>query len=258
MNYKELIVKESVLLASFPVLGYVIAIAFEYGYAAYFGYPLSLIVVDLRMTLTSAVLGAGYGCVLFVVYDLLAISAKRSNYFGRFLRPLLPYYLFSLFVIFMSGFVVLVYKQVFAFAVAVTVYATGQMIWHIKTYGLNEGFDKYQLHMTPLMRKDGEGAVVRLVLKYSLAALLAIGMVFGAGRLYAQVKQQWSYFDMDGQKYIVAAVYGDSVVGVKTSSGELLGEFSVVAKDDSVMKKLGVLLLSQEKPGFEEKSLSEK
>ncbi|WP_053152241.1 hypothetical protein [Pseudomonas protegens] len=248
MDYKEFITKESVLLAALPVVGYIVAIAFEYGYAAYFNYPLSLIVVDLRMTLTSTILGGVYLYSGWFVFEKFVNVARAKSKVSLFLRPMLPFYMFGLLVVLASGFADPYYKFAIYYSIAITVVGGVLVAWNHRKLGLQGALEKLQeeVALSASTTQKPEG-VIDFITTYGFIILLGLGMVCGAGRFYAHNKQQWAYFELDSQKYIVVAVYGESVVGVRLKEGDPQDEFAIISKDSEVMQKVKVLGLNSER-----------
>lgn len=251
MNIKELLTKDSIIVAILPVFGYVVAIAYEYGYAAYFSYPVSLIVVDLRMTLTSMVLGIAYVYVLLRIFDFINLMSDADGSVSKFFKGLSSSYMVAMVIIFASGFSGHFLKLGLALLAVYTVIQGIFFIFDAKKNGMAAALDtiakEAEVKEIPAPRTDYlAGRILKWSHEYGVIALMILGLVFGAGRWVATNKQQYSYFEMEGNKYIVAAIYGDSVVGVKIKGGVALEEFAVVSKSNDVMNKLGVLYLNRQ------------
>ncbi|WP_085584436.1 MULTISPECIES: hypothetical protein [unclassified Pseudomonas] len=250
MNIKELLTKDSIIVAILPIFGYVVAIAYEYGYAAHFSYPVSLIVVDLRMTLTSMVLGGAYVYALLRVFDFINAMSDADGYVSKFFRGLASKYMVVMMLMFMSGFGGPVFILALSLFVMYTALQIVFFVFGAKKNGavaaLDELIEESKVKEIPAPRTNYfAGRILKWCHEYGLLVLMMLGLVFGAGRLVATTKQQYSYFELEGSKYIIAAIYGDSVVGVKLKGGVALEDFAVVSKSNDVMSKLGVLYLDK-------------
>jgi hypothetical protein len=251
MNIKDLLAKDSIIVAILPVFGYVVAIAYEYGYAAYFSYPVSLIVVDLRMTLTSMVLGVVYVYFLLRVFDFINLISDSDGFVSKFFKGLASSFMVVMVLVFASGFSGQFFKLGLVLLAGHTVIQTIFFIFEAKKNGVAAALDTIakgaEVKEIPAPRTEYlAGRILKWSHQYGMLALMILGLVFGAGRLVATTKQEYSYFEMEGNKYIVAAIYGDSVVGVKIKGGGALEEFAVVSKSNDVMNKLGVLYLNRQ------------
>jgi hypothetical protein len=90
------------------------------------------------------------------------------------------------------------------------------------------------------------GILLKVIHEYGVLIIVVLALVFGAGRWVATTKNIYSYFELDSSKYIIVAIYGDSVIGVKFKAGNLLEEYAVVSKNNEVMGKVGVLNLAKQ------------
>jgi hypothetical protein len=251
MNFKEFLTKESVIIAALPLFGYVVAIAYEYGYAVYFGYPLSLIVVDLRMTLTSMIFGVLYIYVLLKVFDFISVMSLAEGDFAKFLRVMLPNYLMAGVLVFASGFSGPFFKLGISLSAIYTViYGVGVLI-DAKKMGVSAAVDKLAKEEEPKpvvtkVRYRGQ-VLINLFNEYGFMVLIVLGLVFGAGRLAATSKNQFSSFEIDNETYAIVAIYADSVIGARLKDATLTEEFAVVSKGNDAMTKVGLLNLKKPK-----------
>lgn len=251
MNFKEFLTKESVIVAVLPVFGYVVAIAYEYGYAIYFGYPLSLIVVDLRMTLTSMIFGVLYIYVLLKIFDSISVMSLAEGNFAKFLRVMLPNYLIAGVLVFASGFSGPFFKLGISLGVIYTlIYGVGVLV-DAKKMGISAAVDKLAKEEEPKpvvtkVRYRGQ-VLINLFNEYGFMVLIVLGLVFGAGRLAATSKNQFSSFEIDNETYAIVAIYADSVIGARLKDATLVDEFAIVSKGNDAMTKVGLLNLKEPK-----------
>lgn len=251
MNFKEFLTKDSIVVAAFPILGYVIAIAYEYGYAAHFGYPVALVVVDLRMTLTSMILGVGYLYFLLRIFDFINTMGRGESGLARFVNAMSSTYIMAAVFVFASGFSGPFFYLGITLAVAYTIIYGSGFLFDIKKMGLSSALEKLNKDTADRPLAVGvpnslPGILLKVIHEYGVLIVVVLALVFGAGRWVATTKNIYSYFDMDSSKYVIVAIYGDSVIGVKFKAGKLLDEYAVISKNNEAMGKIGVLNLAKQ------------
>lgn len=251
MNFKEFLTKDSIVVAAFPILGYVIAIAYEYGYAAHFGYPVALVVVDLRMTLTSMILGVGYLYCLLRIFDFINTMGRGESGLARFVNAMASTYIMAAVFVFASGFSGPFFYLGITLGVAYTVIYGAGFLFDIKKMGLSSALEKLNKDTADKPLAVGvpnslPGVLLKVIHEYGVLIIVVLALVFGAGRWVATTKNIYSYFELDSSKYLIVAIYGDSVIGVKFKAGNLLEEYAVISKNNEAMGKVGVLNLAKQ------------
>lgn len=246
MDYKEFLTREGLILAALPIFGFVAALAFEYGYAVNFGYPLALVVIDLRMTLTSLVLGLIYLYVIWVIVDFLGDIIAEGGNAGKFVRAISPMLLLVVILLFGTGFHSKVFQPALWLLSAICVITICGVAFEARKVGVAAAFDKVADDMMGPPIKEKKKTVRAKVFDWFFPAAILVFMLFGAGKTYAQMKRQFSYFEIGSDKYIILAVYGESVVGARLDDGKPQENFAVIAKTDESMKQLKTIALANE------------
>lgn len=240
MNFKELkaiVSTDTMLLAALPVLGYVFALAFEYGYAVSFGYPVSLVVIDLRMILTSLALGVLYIYGFAWILDKYVNEVNSESLLGKFLKVSFPIFVLIAVVLFGSGFHPKVLWPCFFFGVSMMALNVIFLCFGSIKHGVKGAIENLEKEFSAPISTKNERLLSK-IFNESLSVFIVLLLIFGGGRVYAQIKMQYSSFVIGSQHYVIAAIYGDSVVGVALSEGLLEEKFAIISKDDESMKNL--------------------
>jgi len=97
-------VTEGVFIASFPVVGYAVCVAYQSGYAKYFGIPSELITISIPDIMRVVAILAMFGLVIFSlfdgVYELLSEKAKQSIVVRRLSQFSILFVFFGMFLLF--------------------------------------------------------------------------------------------------------------------------------------------------------------
>ncbi len=244
MDYKELLTREGLVLAALPIFGFIAALAFEYGYAVNFGYPLALIVIDLRMTLTSLILGLIYLYVIWLILDFVVEVVAEGGNAGRFVRAISPMLLLVVLLLFGTGFHEKVFEPALWMFSAVCIITILGVAFEARKVGLSAAFEKVAEDMVgpPIKEKKKTLRIKFFDMAFPIAIL--VFLIFGAGKTYGQMKRQFSYFEIGPDRYIILAVYGDSVVGARLVGGKPQEDFAVIGKTDDSMKKVGTIAIT--------------
>lgn len=95
---------ENLLIAIIPVVGYIVALFYQYGYASYFEFPFDLIKIDLEMTLTSTIWAAVYFSTIAIFFDFYTSFTPSKGVFSKIIKNVLSFSILPFILMFVTAF----------------------------------------------------------------------------------------------------------------------------------------------------------
>lgn len=221
---------ENIILAVIPIVGYIVALFYQYGYANYFEFPLDFIGIDLKMTLTSSLWVAVYLCAIAFFFDFYSSFVGSANVFSKIIKNVLHFSILPFIGMFVTAFD---QSMFFLFLVSILIgliLCIVPPLFNMKKIGykkalingLNENnFEGSERSSTPSFFEN--------YISYFLLLLVFIGVCHGAGKYNAEQKKDFYVFNYEGQKYVLVASYGDYFVASKIEDEKykITKEFSI-------------------------------
>lgn len=235
---KNFIEKEAVMLSLIPVLSFMCALAFEFGYAEAFGYSSDFIEIDLKSTVMAMF---GLGVVLFPFYIYLElmirlVASENVTHKSIAMSLFLPFPLMLLALV--SGFR--------GDMVKLTLIATcvGGIIWvmayllKVPKFGWKGAWEEMvkldradaPRNTNPVKSEPGptDEVIAKVVLFFLLIVL--IFLVRGAGIAAAKWKQSYDVFKLGEKDVAILAGYGDNLVLGGYANGQFDGTTYLLPK----------------------------
>lgn len=237
---------DNLLLAIIPVLGYIVALSYEYGYANYFGYPKELIVVDLEMTLSSSLIVAIYLWAIVVALQFYSSMFKKDNFLTVTIRYMFLFSILPFFGMFASAFdPVFVYLFLFSNVIAL-LFCIISPLFHMKNVSYYEAYLKCNSN-GPVASgsNDGKSNFSYGVVLFILIILIAI--CSGAGRMSAEDKKSFHQFTHSKQDYILVAEYSGKIIGAyfDAKAGKYSKEFSIFDPSKQSIEKIHKVVIKK-------------
>lgn len=230
---------EGIVIAAFPVFGFISALMFEMGYADAFGYSHELIDIDLKLTLVAMALIALVLAPLVIYCWAFWWSASRGGAGGRLVsfQMILP--LPMLICWYMTGF----QSANLAVGLGISVFIAMLPLIKLAYLCLRHDFSMaldimvaaQRLRAKPEKKAGGsnvawyEKAFAVLLLSVCVIALAL--MARGVGSLVAHNKSAFSMFVSDSKEYVILSAYADRFVVGGIANNAFDGNIYVFAKN---------------------------
>ncbi|WP_425221756.1 hypothetical protein [Pseudomonas sp.] len=235
---KNFIEKEAVILSLIPVVSFICALAFEFGYAEAFGYSSDFIEIDLKSTVLAMF---GLVLVLFPFYIYmetvfrLGSSEKRTH---KALAMFMIGPLLLMFIALLSGFRRDIVNVALLCTAVAVVFCLVAYLLNVPKYGWNGAWEEMaKLDEVPdressKPERSQPGPADKVIAKFFLILSL-IAIVFfvrGAGVAAAKWKQSFYVFKLGEKDVAILAGYGDNLVLGGYANGQFDGTTYLLPK----------------------------
>ncbi|AZF00354.1 hypothetical protein C4J95_2893 [Pseudomonas orientalis] len=243
---KEFLKKDSFILASLPILSFVVALIFEMGYADAFGYDYYFIEVNLKVMVVALV------CVIIVLLPLLIflyaflyllkVDSKKT----RAAALALMYPVFSMFGFYITGFQSNVIKLLLSCSLLYLAWTLAKLFFKARSKGWEQALEDYADSEGVQERSKVDGPIKSMTFKdylYMWAAVLVfilsiLFMIRGIGYGVAHWKTSYSTVMLDGEEYALVAAYGDNFVAAGVFEDRYNYKISIIPKDSEALKEI--------------------
>lgn len=213
-------IRDSLLVASMPVLSFIGAYLFEVGYADVFGYDHYFIELNIKSIVLGlvCVVAIFWPCVLLI---LAMVHVIKDH--GRIGRAVAIPFLFPAFG--MVGFVMTGLQSQFMmwFTIATAFIAIAQLSWvyvRFRWMGTSDAFEKFAIaqgvstFVGPPAPSTKPKVLDKLTAYFMMTLLLVLAglLVRGAGVGVAHLKTSYTVLEFESQEYALVAVYGDTMI----------------------------------------------
>lgn len=213
-------IRDSLLVASMPVLSFMGAYLFEVGYADVFGYDHYFIELNIKSIVLGlvCVVAIFWPCVLLILGMVHVIKDH-----GRVGRAVALPFLFpagGMIGLVMTG---LQSKFMIAFTVVTAFFAIAQLAWvyfKYKFIGVSEAFENFaksqgiSTFVGPPAPSTKPKVFDKLIAYFMMTVLLVLAgiLIRGAGVGVAHLKTSYTIVELESQEYALVAVYGDAMI----------------------------------------------
>jgi hypothetical protein len=211
LRIKELF-SENWFVAVLPVVGFMVALAFDYGYASYFGFPYEIIQIDLKRTLIATAACFAFSMYIVVYLEFVRMNLVKRHYAARIIANVLTFGLLPFILCVVTGFE---QTSIKIFIASISVSAAYYFVRFLLSLLRKETKDllvellddeETESDGIPLLRAIG-GVFVLMLIGASVCA--------GAGKWFASARSNFSAFDYKNSSYIVVAIYNETIVAVE-------------------------------------------
>lgn len=223
-------VSENLIIATIPVIGYIVALFYQFGYANYFEFPLDLIEIDLEMTLTSSLWVAVYICVIAVIFNYYSLFTHHNGILSKIAESVLHFSILPLLIMFATAFDKNMFYIFMGSMLIGLLFATVPPLFSMKDKGYRQALidlsnktnDSNDKKTTNHSNLDG------YISKFALT-LIFLGICHGAGRYNAEQKEDFYSFNYNKQSYVLISSYGEHIIASKLESkdNKITKEFSI-------------------------------
>lgn len=217
---KNILKSDAFLLALFPVLAFICAFLFEMGYSDAFGYPYSLIEIDLKSTVVSLFLTVLVLCpVLFVFVVFFRFGFSDSTPGRIFALPLVGF-IVSLIFSCISGFQEKILNWILLFCLLYAISRYLEFAFQVHRFGWSAAVSSTAKRYGIKPRRNEPSTnepldlenLIKLYL-FLLGALIVLGlMIRGVGVAAANWRNSYQVIIIEKNEYAVLSVYGDLFV----------------------------------------------
>lgn len=221
---------ENLVLAAIPVIGYAVALFYQYGYATYFEFPLELIEVDLEMTLTSSLWVAVYFFVIAFFLDFYSSFVSSERVLSKIIKNVLRFSMLPFVFMFVTAFDRSMFLMFLASILFGVVLSVVPPLFSMKKIGYKKALIN-SLNEENLggKRQASKPSFFEDYMAYFSMLLIFIGVCHGAGKYNAEQKKEFYIFHYDGQDYVLISSYGENFVASKIGDEKhkITKEFSI-------------------------------
>lgn len=243
---KEFLNRDSFILASLPVLAFVVSFIFEMGYADAFGYDYYFIEVDLKVMVVALVCVVVVLLPLFVfLYAFLFLLKSDSKKIRAAALPML-YPVFSMFGFYITGFQSTVMKVFLSGSLVYLAWTLIKLFFKARSRGWEHALSEFAESEGVLERSKSENPDRSMMFRdylYMWATVLiftlsVVFMIRGIGFGVAHWKSNYSTVMLEGEEYALVAAYGDRFVAAGIFEDRYNYKISIIPKDSEVLKDI--------------------
>ena len=260
---KDFLSRESFLLAGIPVLAFMLAFAFEIGYADAFNYSYSFIKIDLKVITVAmfVILLAILPLYLYIrIFIALAQSSKKHH---RYLSVTMSLPLPLVLLAYASGFNKTIVVTLTILVIISLVVLLVDVLIRVPSHGWRKAIDLiaakegYVDLEGPRPESPPPGIINKLIAEAIIVFIIIVifGLVRGVGVRIAHDRVEFNVVAIESENFVVLSGYDDRLVLGGVTSGKYNGRLALIPSDSAILMNIKV----EKFPKFlEEKNLVSK
>lgn len=235
---RDILSKEAVVLSAIPIFSFVFALAFELGYADAFGYSISFVDIDLKITVVALFVVFIIMYPLFMYVEALYRLGTSAKITSRYLaiQLVMPFPL--LLSCFISAFSSVTVNILLGLTSLLALSVGASYLLKVPKHGWlgawelaakNGGVKEFSGDRP----ESGPANIVdKIFAKLFLVVVLVVflSVIRGVGSTVAHLKTSYDIFDLDGNSVAILAGYGDRLVLGSYSGNQFDGKVFILSK----------------------------